>query len=136
MYWHEKQEKSKCRVAACGGSTPAPSSSAAPAASAPASQPAADASEPAADAPAAEAEFTIKMATPSNPEDNCVIAFFEFEKMVEERSNGRIAVEIYHSGQLGAHRDYIEGMQMGSIQAAEINTAVLSGFDQIGRAHV
>lgn len=116
-------------LAACGGSTPAPSSSAAPAASAPASQPAADASEPAADAPAAEAEFTIKMATPSNPEDNCVIAFFEFEKMVEERSNGRIAVEIYHSGQLGAHRDYIEGMQMGSIQAAEINTAVLSGFD-------
>ncbi|MFA6846055.1 MAG: TRAP transporter substrate-binding protein [Sphaerochaetaceae bacterium] len=74
-------------------------------------------------------EFVIKIANPSNPEDNCVKAFYYFEKIVEERSKGRVDVQVFDSGQLGAHRDYIEQMQMGSLQAAEINTAVLSGFD-------
>lgn len=83
------------------------------------------------EAPAGDAkgQFVIKMATPSNPEDNCVKAFYLFEKMVEERTDGRVDVQVFDSGQLGAHRDYIEQMQMGSLQAAEINTSVLSGFD-------
>ncbi len=78
---------------------------------------------------AGQAKYTIKMATPSNPEDNCVRAFFKFKELVEDRAKGEIAVEVFHSGQLGSHRDYFEGMQMGSIQMAEINTAVLSAFD-------
>ncbi|MDR2391648.1 MAG: TRAP transporter substrate-binding protein [Planctomycetota bacterium] len=73
--------------------------------------------------------YVIKMATPSNPEDNCVKAFFHFEKLVEERSKDVIDVQVFHSAQLGAHRDYVEGMRMGSIQAAEVNTAVLTAFD-------
>lgn len=83
------------------------------------------------EAPAADAkgQYVIKMATPSNPEDNCVKAFYFFEKIVEERTAGRVDVQVFDSAQLGAHRDYIEQMQMGSLQAAEINTAVLSGFD-------
>ena len=78
---------------------------------------------------AAQVQYTIKMANPSNPEDNCVQGFFKFKELVETRSKGEIAVEVFHSGQLGAHRDYIEGMRMGSIQMAEVNTAVLSAFD-------
>lgn len=74
-------------------------------------------------------QYVIKMANPSNPEDNCVKAFYHFEEIVEERTNGRVDVQVFDSAQLGAHRDYIEQMQMGSLQAAEINTAVLSGFD-------
>ncbi|MDR1520945.1 MAG: TRAP transporter substrate-binding protein [Planctomycetota bacterium] len=75
------------------------------------------------------AQYSIKMGNPSNPEDNCVKAFFLFEKLVEERSKGAIDVQVFHSAQLGAHRDYIEGLQMGSLQAAEINTAVLTASD-------
>lgn len=80
-------------------------------------------------APAMAKDFTITMATPSNPEDNCVKAFFKFKELVEQGSKGRIEVEVKHSGQLGAHRDYIEQLQMGGIQAAEINVAVLSAVD-------
>ncbi|HOV39058.1 MAG TPA: TRAP transporter substrate-binding protein, partial [Spirochaetales bacterium] len=36
---------------------------------------------------------------------------------------------VAHSGQLGGHRDYMEGLQMGSIQMAEINTSVLSAVE-------
>ncbi|MDR3221862.1 MAG: TRAP transporter substrate-binding protein [Candidatus Accumulibacter sp.] len=81
-----------------------------------------------ADAAAAD-KFNITMATPSNPEDNCVKAFFKFKELVEQRSGGRIAVDVKHTGQLGAHRDYIEQIRMGSLEAAEINVAVLSAVD-------
>lgn len=74
-------------------------------------------------------KFVIKMATPSNPEDSCVKAFFHFKEIVERDSKGRVEVQVMHSGQLGGHRDYIEGLQMGSIQIAEINTSVLSAVD-------
>lgn len=80
-------------------------------------------------APVTAKDFTITMATPSNPEDNCVRGFFKFKELVEERSKGRIEVDVKHTGQLGAHRDYIEQIQMGSLQAAEINVAVLSAVD-------
>lgn len=43
-------------------------------------------------------------------------SFLEFEKIVEERSNGRIQVEIYPSGQLGNEPEMIEAVKMGSIQ--------------------
>lgn len=43
-------------------------------------------------------------------------SFVEFEKMVEERSNGRIEVEIYPSGQLGNEPEMIEAAKMGTIQ--------------------
>jgi tripartite ATP-independent transporter DctP family solute receptor len=75
------------------------------------------------------AQYLIKVASPSNPEDNFVRALFHFEKLVEERSKGAVDVQVFHSAQLGAHRDNIEGLQMGSLQAAEINTAVLTAVD-------
>ncbi|MDR0822500.1 MAG: TRAP transporter substrate-binding protein [Endomicrobium sp.] len=78
---------------------------------------------------AAPKTYKITMATPSNPEDNCVKAFFYFKDLVEKQSAGRITVDVKHTGQLGGHRDYMEQMKMGSLQAAEVNTAVLSGFD-------
>lgn len=44
------------------------------------------------------------------------MSLLEFEKMVEERSNGRIQVEIYPSGQLGNEPEMIEQVKMGTIQ--------------------
>lgn len=81
------------------------------------------------EAPKDDKIYTIKMASPSNPEDTMVKAFYKFKDVVEDESEGRIEVEVIHSGQLGGHADYIDGLQLGSIQAAEINTAVLSSLD-------
>lgn len=77
----------------------------------------------------AKEKYVIKMATPSNPEDSCVKGFFHFKEIAERDSKGQLEVQVMHSGQLGGHRDYIEGLQMGSIQIAEINTSVLSAID-------
>jgi len=112
-------------LVACGGSkeeapAPAPAAPAAPAPAAPAAPEKEESSEP---------EYILKIANPSNPEDNVVKAFYRFEELVEERSNGRIDVQVYDSGQLGAHADYIDSMQMHSLQAGEVNTSVLGNLD-------
>lgn len=80
------------------------------------------------DAPAG-AEYVLKLANPSNPEDNVVKAFYYFEELVEERSNGRIDVQVYDSGQLGGHADCVDSMQMHSLQAAEVSTSILGNLD-------
>lgn len=74
-------------------------------------------------------EFVLKMASPSNPDDNNVKAFYNFEKEVEAATEGRIDVQVFDSGQLGDHKDYIASLQTGSIQAAEISTSVLNSID-------
>lgn len=49
-----------------------------------------------------------------------------FIKTVSEKTNGMITGEVFSTSQLGSHRDYIDGLQMGSIQVAEIAASVLS----------
>ncbi len=78
---------------------------------------------------AAEAEYVIKLANPSNPDDNVVRAFYYFEEIVEERSGGLIDVQVYDSGQLGSHADCVDSMQLHSLQAAEVSTSVLGNLD-------
>lgn len=74
-------------------------------------------------------EFILKMASPSNSDDNNVKAFYYFEEQVEAATDGRIDVQVFDSGQLGDHKDYIGSLQLGSIQAAEISTSVLNSID-------
>lgn len=42
----------------------------------------------------------------------------KWKELVEEKSNGRIKVEIYPAGQLGDERALIEGLQMNTVQVA------------------
>ena len=70
----------------------------------------------------------IKITTPSVEADAMTQGYIYFAKLVNMRSGGRIEAKVYHSGQLGDHRDALEGLRMGSIQAAEINTAVVSAM--------
>jgi tripartite ATP-independent transporter DctP family solute receptor len=51
-----------------------------------------------------------------------------FKKLIEARSGGRIAVDVFHSSQLGNERDLIGGLQFGTVQMTVISTAPLSGF--------
>ncbi len=57
-------------------------------------------------------------------------AFMEFKKLVEKRSDGRIAVEVYPDGQLGGEREMIESTQSGDIQIASPSIGVLANFSK------
>ena len=73
--------------------------------------------------------YTIKMATVGNPGDSLVKFFEYFGAEIEKRSNGVIKTELFQSSQLGAHRDYIDGLQIGSIQMAEMASSVVATVD-------
>lgn len=55
-------------------------------------------------------------------------AALKFKETVEEKSDGRLQVEIYPSDQLGTAREQFEGLQLGTQEIALLPTARISGF--------
>ncbi len=53
---------------------------------------------------------------------------YEFARLVEERTNGRIKVEDYHSSQLGEERAVIEQVQFGAIDFTRVSISPLAAF--------
>ena len=54
----------------------------------------------------------------------------EFERLVEEKSDGTIDIEIYPNGVLGSEREMIELTQTGAIDIAKVSTGALESFEQ------
>lgn len=52
----------------------------------------------------------------------------KFKEIVEEKTNGQIKVETYHSGQLGDDRTMTEALQIGSQEVVIPSTAPLANF--------
>ncbi len=53
---------------------------------------------------------------------------YEFARLVKERSNGRIIIEVYHSKQLGEERAVIEQVQLGAIDMTRVSISAVSAF--------
>jgi tripartite ATP-independent transporter DctP family solute receptor len=51
-----------------------------------------------------------------------------FVELVEERSQGRIQIEIYPSEQLGSERELLELLQIGAVSIAKVGSTVLETF--------
>ncbi|MCG8478627.1 MAG: DctP family TRAP transporter solute-binding subunit [Spirochaetales bacterium] len=82
-----------------------------------------------------DAEFVLRIATNAPERLSTDIVQWEqevgmsyiFENIVEARSGGRIAVEVFPGGQLGDHLAVCEMVQSGSLEAA-IGTGVMANF--------
>ena len=73
-------------------------------------------------------EITLK-ASDTHPEGYpTVVAVQEMGKMLNERSGGRICLEMFHSAQLGQEKDTIEQTQLGVI---DLNRVSLGPFNNI-----
>ncbi|MFC5713181.1 TRAP transporter substrate-binding protein [Thalassorhabdus alkalitolerans] len=55
-------------------------------------------------------------------------ALLEFQDMIEERSDGRIEVELFPDSALGGERDMIESVQLGNQEMVLTSTGPMSGF--------
>lgn len=53
---------------------------------------------------------------------------YEFARLVKERSNGRIVVEVFHSKQLGEEAAVIEQVQLGAIDMTRVSISAVSSF--------
>jgi len=77
---------------------------------------------------AADAEFTIRAGIGLNSEHPQYIGLLEFKEIVEERTDGAIVVETYHSSQLGDDRSMMEALQLGSQEVTIPSTAPIANF--------
>lgn len=82
-----------------------------------------------ADTAFAEAKYKIKMGyvVPESYPHH-IAARDVFKPFVEEKSGGRISVELYPNGQLGGDRQLIESVQIGTVQMALPSLSPLTGF--------
>ncbi|WP_231514981.1 TRAP transporter substrate-binding protein [Oceanobacillus salinisoli] len=76
---------------------------------------------------------TLRLAE-NHPEDYpTTIGDKEFARLVEEKTDGRYAIEVYSGGQLGEESEVLEQVQLGTIELARVNAIPLTQFsDQIG----
>jgi len=76
----------------------------------------------------AQEEIVIKFAD-FHPVDTLVYEAMErFEEMVEERTDGRVDVQLFPAAQLGGNRDLIEQTKVGSIQMTYGNPPYFSNL--------
>lgn len=67
----------------------------------------------------------------TNPEENVTHqAMVRFEEYVEERTGGRVDVQIYPNGQLGGERECVEAVELGSVQMTTPTASVMSAYDE------
>ncbi|WP_209123408.1 TRAP transporter substrate-binding protein [Alkalihalobacillus sp. BA299] len=52
----------------------------------------------------------------------------EFKRIVEEKTDGQVQIEIYPAGQLGQQKDLLEGLKMGTVDMTLVDTGVLANF--------
>ncbi len=73
-------------------------------------------------------QYTIKITHVLSDKHHYTKGAKKFKEIIEEKSNGRIKVEIYPNAQLGGERTVLEGLQMGTIEMGIITSGALSGF--------
>lgn len=78
----------------------------------------------------AQAATVLRLAE-NQPEDYpTTIGDKAFAKLVEEKTGGRIKIEVYAGGVLGDEKSVIEAIQMGGLDFARVNAQPLSDFDK------
>ena len=107
-----------CSLVACGssGSTAEKPSSAA-----------SDAATPAPNT-SNDQVYTFKWAHSSSTNDRLALATERMIKELSEASNGRIVIEHYPASQLGAEREILEGVVLGTVDFGVISSGVVTNF--------
>lgn len=82
-------------------------------------------------APAAAQEITLKMAHIYAPENIWYETAEDYAKRVEERSNGRVKIDIAHSGSTGDWPQSIEGLLIGTNDIVLQSIGTLDRYDTI-----
>ncbi len=74
-------------------------------------------------------DVSINVGHSGAPNGFADIASNEFKRLVEKRSNGRIKVSVYPSGQLGGERELVEAAQLGTVDMAVVLAGILESFE-------
>ncbi|OAS89043.1 MULTISPECIES: TRAP transporter substrate-binding protein [Metabacillus] len=70
----------------------------------------------------------IKIGSVNSDKHTLYKGYEKFQEIVQEKTDGRIKVEIYPNGQLGDDRTMIEGLQFGTLEAVGVSTSMLANW--------
>ncbi len=85
--------------------------------------------EPTAGSESKEAEYTFRLADNQPVDYPTVIGDKKFAELVNERTDGRIKIEVFPSAQLGDEKSVLEQVQLGAIDFTRINASPLAEFN-------
>lgn len=74
--------------------------------------------------------YTFKWAHSSSTNDRLALATERMIKELSEASNGRIVIEHYPASQLGAEREILEGIVLGTVDFGVISSGVVTNFSK------
>jgi len=74
-------------------------------------------------AQAQEKKIVAKLADILSPDHPHTRTWIYFADKVKEKTNGRVEIQVYHSGQLGQTKDLYLGLQMGNIEMAKLSVS-------------
>ena len=72
--------------------------------------------------------YTIQAAHVVSTEATQHDMYLKFKELVEEKSDGRITVDVYPDGQLGGEREMVENTQAGNLHITSPSVGVLANF--------
>ncbi|MBZ5487697.1 DctP family TRAP transporter solute-binding subunit [Halomonas aquamarina] len=72
--------------------------------------------------------ITLRLAHVVNEQDGFHMAATKFEELVEERTDGKVSIEIYPNASLGDERTLLEGMQIGTVDMGVITNGPVANF--------
>lgn len=99
-------------LAACGGDT----------------APVDSADSGSANSTAPDGTITLKVGHDAAETTPVAIGLAEFERLVEERTDGAVQVEVYNNGTMGSASDYVINCQLGTLDMGASNQSVVSSF--------
>jgi tripartite ATP-independent transporter DctP family solute receptor len=76
-----------------------------------------------------EPSYTFRLADNQSPDYPTVVGDKKFAELVEERTDGRIKIEVFPSAQLGDEKSVLEQVQLGAIEFTRINASPLAEFN-------
>lgn len=76
-----------------------------------------------------QAEYVMKVGYGTAQGHPIDLGAERMKELIEERSNGRIEVQLYPSAQLGSERQLVEGLMAGTIECTPTTTGPMSNFD-------
>lgn len=74
--------------------------------------------------------ITIKIASDETKDTPCSKATEVFKKLVEEKSGGKMTVEIYGDSAMGDEREIAESVNMGNLEMGIISGCLLATYDE------
>jgi TRAP-type transport system periplasmic protein len=77
---------------------------------------------------AASAKMTLKLGLVAPPTHPHSVSQKILADYVKEKTNGEITIDVYPMGQLGGERSMVEQVQGGTLDIADVTTAVMSNF--------